>query len=104
MFPYYTPWKQQKTFVFSDVFSGYKMGTLARTGLNQIISLADQKLLKSHSLSFNKFLKKNFAWTLGTERDNVKNRWIASISASKKVLQSRTWSHKLEYNFNKLYR
>ena len=102
MFPYYTPWKQQKTFVFfADVFSGYKMGTLARTGLNQIISLADQKLLKSHSLSFNKLLKKNFAWTLGIERD-VKNRWIASISAGKKVLQSRTWSHKLEYSFNKL--
>ena len=103
MFPYYTPWKQQKTFVFfSDVFSEYKMGTLARTGLNQIISLPDQKLFKLQSLSFNKLLKKKFAWTLGIERDNVKNRWIASISAGKKVLQSRTWSHKLEYSFNKL--
>ena len=59
MFPYYTPWKQQKTFVFfADVFSGYKMGTLARTGLNQIISLADQKLLKSHIWALTNYWKK----------------------------------------------
>ena len=31
MFPFYTPWKLQKTW-FSGVFKGYKMGTLARNG------------------------------------------------------------------------
>ena len=40
MFPFFTPWKHQKTLPktpenlwFSGVFSGYKMWTLARTGL-----------------------------------------------------------------------
>ena len=35
MFPFYTPWKHQKTkvFWFSGVFRGYKMGTLVRNGL-----------------------------------------------------------------------
>ena len=48
------------------------MGTLARNGLSQIINLAGQKLLTQLELS--QILEKTFAWTLGIERDNVKNR------------------------------
>ena len=36
MFPFHTGWKYQKTIGFSDVFWGYKMGTLARNGLKKI--------------------------------------------------------------------
>ena len=34
IFPFYTSWKHQKTFVFLVISSGYKMGTLAKYGLN----------------------------------------------------------------------
>ena len=44
MFPFYTPWKQQKTKGFSGVFRGYKMGKLARNGL--------MRDLNSHLLDF----------------------------------------------------
>ena len=33
MHPFYNPWKHKKTQIFSGVFSGYKMGTLARDWL-----------------------------------------------------------------------
>ena len=33
MHPFYNPWKHKKKQIFSGVFSGYKMGTLARDWL-----------------------------------------------------------------------
>ena len=37
MFPFYTAWKRQKTFWFSDVFRGYRKGTLAWNGLIKLL-------------------------------------------------------------------
>ena len=50
MFPFYTPWKHQKTFVFR----GYKMGTLAKNGLtySSPVTWSEKKLIKESSLSF----------------------------------------------------
>ena len=39
MFPFYTPWKHQKTKGFPGVFRGYKMGILAKNGLNWLFFL-----------------------------------------------------------------
>ena len=48
MFPCYTPWKQQKTIRFSGVFRVYKMGSLARNGLNGSLSKILLVLVVNH--------------------------------------------------------
>ena len=42
MFPFYTPWKNQKTKRFSGVFREYRMGTLAVIGFIVVNDLLQQ--------------------------------------------------------------
>ena len=48
MHPFSTPWKQQKTVKFSNVFRGYKKGALGTNGLNKLIVHCWSNLLTFH--------------------------------------------------------
>ena len=45
MFPFWTPWKPQKTFGFLIVFRGYKMGILAKNALKASQNLQVEKAI-----------------------------------------------------------
>ena len=65
MFPFYTPWKYQKTKGFAGVFRGYKMGTLA--GVKVVFSWDHLKKPDQDTW------KKNHAVT------QVSNSWVSSL-------------------------
>ena len=54
MFPFYTPWKHQKTFGSLVLSGGYKMGTFSKNGLNcYLISSSDFHFtIKKNTLRF----------------------------------------------------
>ena len=49
--PFYTPWKHQKTFRFSDVFRGYRKATPGCNGLIGIHSMQSWKVTMEHGVT-----------------------------------------------------
>ena len=92
MFPFYIPWKYQKTKGFMMFSGGYKMGTLARNGLRTRIIRMLAYLMNTHTSSYQKKLKpwiktlKLFFKKALSQQNNIKGIFIAKIIKFLRIL------------------